>query len=170
MLRKYKAYLKQKEAAHKWQQKLCINQKHKIQAIEEQSGVKLSKKLQKEEKQVGNEELIAAISRIATSGSAAHERHQSEIIWTVKTLQQLIKVLNRDDYNLKRSSVYLRLLPKNGRTREGKQHVTTVPVNLISAKNSKHQSHPGTKFARATITALEELVGLLAPGDVTFHS
>ena len=92
MLRKYKTYLKQKEAAHKWQQKLCVNQKHKIQAIEEQSGVKLLKKLQKEEKQVGNEEeLIAAIFRTATSGSAAHE-----------------------------------------------QHVTTAPVNLISAKNSKH--------------------------------
>ena len=66
--------------------------------------------------------------------------------------------------------MYLCLLPKNGRTREGKQHVTTAPVNLISAKNSKHQSHPGTKFATATITALEELVGLLGPGDVTFHS
>ena len=32
-LRKYKADLKQKEAAHKWQQKLCINPNHKIQAI-----------------------------------------------------------------------------------------------------------------------------------------
>ena len=125
--------------------------------------------MQEEEKQVGNEELITAISRIATSGSAAHERHQSEIIWTVKTLHQLTKALNRNN-NLKRSSVYLCPLPKNGRTREGKQNVTTAPVNLISVKNSKHQIHPGTKFARPTINALEELAGLLGPGHVTFHS
>ena len=38
-----------------------------IQAIEEQTGAKLSKKSQEEEKHVGNEKLIAAISRIAIS-------------------------------------------------------------------------------------------------------
>lgn len=43
-------------------------------------------------------------------------------------------------------------------------------MKLISAKNSKHQSHPSTKFAKATINALEELAGLLGPGEVTFHS
>ena len=43
-------------------------------------------------------------------------------------------------------------------------------MKLISAENSKHQSHPYTKFARATINALEELAGLLGPGDITFHS
>ena len=43
-------------------------------------------------------------------------------------------------------------------------------MKLISAENSKHQSHPYIKFARATINALEELAGLLGPGDITFHS
>ena len=43
--------------------------------------------MQEEEKHVYMEELIAAISRI--SGSAAHERHWSENIQTVKTLDQL---------------------------------------------------------------------------------
>ena len=42
-------------------------------------------------------------------------------------------------------------------------------MTLISAKNLKHQSHQCTKFARATISALEELAGLLGPGDVTFQ-
>ena len=43
-------------------------------------------------------------------------------------------------------------------------------MKLISTKNSKHQGHPCTKFARATTNALEELAGLLGPVDVTFHS
>ena len=62
------------------------------------------------------------------------------------------------------------LLPKNEGTREGKTHLTTVPLKLISAKNSKHQSHPCKKFARISTNALEELAILLGAGDVIFHS
>ena len=43
-------------------------------------------------------------------------------------------------------------------------------MKLISAKYSEHQSHSCIKFAGATINALEEFSGLLAPCDVTFHS
>lgn len=74
-LRKYKADLKQEEAALKLQKKFRVNQKLKIQAIEKQTGVELLKKLQKEEKHVDTEELITEISRIAISGSAVQERH-----------------------------------------------------------------------------------------------
>ena len=48
--------------------------------------------------------------------------------------------------------------------------MTTTPVKLISAKNSKHQNHPCTNFAKATISALEELAGLLGPREVKFYS
>ena len=47
--------------------------------------------------------------------------------------------------------------------------MTTAPVKLISAKNSKHQNHLRTSFAKATINALEELAGLVSL-EVTFHS
>ena len=87
-----------------------------------------------------------------------------------ESYEQLTEALKRDGYSLKRSSVYLRLLPRNSITKEGKRHVTSFPVKLISAKNSKHQNHPRTNFAKATINALEELAGLLGPRVVTFHS
>ena len=67
-----------------------------------QAGEKLSKQSQEEEREVHNKELIAAIPRIAISGSAAHERRRSEIIRTVKTLDQLTEALNREGYSLKR--------------------------------------------------------------------
>ena len=48
--------------------------------------------------------------------------------------------------------------------------MTTVQVKLISAKNSKHQNHSCTNFAKVTINSLEELTGLLGPREVSFHS
>ena len=85
-------------------------------------------------------------------------------------MDQLTEALNREGYNLKRSSVYLCLLPRNSIPKEGKRHVTKTPVKLISAKNSKHKNHPCTNFAKATTNALEELAGLLGPREVAFHS
>ena len=65
--------------------------------------------------------------------------------------------------------MYLRLVPKNERTREPKQNVITAPVKLILTKNLKYQNYLSTKLARDTIKALEELAELLGPGDVAFH-
>ena len=115
-------------------------------------------------------ELIEAICRIAISGSAAHDRRRNEVIRTVKTLDQLTDALNREGFELKRSSVYLRLLPRNQRTIEGKRHVSTAPVMLYKAQNSKHVAHPSTKFVRASIKSLEEVAAILGPAEVTFHS
>ena len=125
-LRKYKADLKQEEAALKLQKKFRVNQKLKIQAIEKQTGVELLKKLQKEEKHVDTEELITEISRIAISGSAVQERHRSELIQTEKTLEQLTEAFNRKNYNLKRPSVYLCLLSKNRRTTKPSQQFYVI--------------------------------------------
>ena len=103
-------------------------------------------------------------------GSAAHERRRNEVIWTVKTLDQLAEVLQSEGYELKRSSVHLHLLPRNHRTIEGKRHVKAAPVKLYKAQNSKHASHAGTKFARYTIRSIEEIAAILGPAEVVFHS
>ena len=114
--------------------------------------------------------MIEAICRIAIPGSAAHERRSNEVIRTVKSLDQLTEALHQEGYDLKRSSVYLHLLPKNSRTMEGKRHVYTAPVKLFKAQNSKHASHVSTKFARSSIKALEEIATILGPEEVVFHS
>ena len=88
------------------------------------------------------------------------------MIRTVKTLDQLTEALNREGFELKRSSVYLHLLPQNHRTTEGKRHVTTAPVKLYKSQNSKHAWYTSTKFVHAS----EELATILGPAEVTFHS
>lgn len=54
--------------------KFSVTQRRKIQETEEQTGAKLSKKLQISKKKI----------LITVSGSATHEKHQSKIIQTVK--------------------------------------------------------------------------------------
>ena len=85
-LKKYKADLKQKELNRKRQQKFRSNQKRKLIKTEKQTGKKISKQSRDEEREAHNKELIAAISRIAISGSAAHERCRSEIYKQLKLL------------------------------------------------------------------------------------
>ena len=106
-------------------------------------------------------ELIKATCQIAISGSATHDRRRNKVIRIVKTLDQLTEALNREVFELKRSSVYLHLLHRNDRTVEGKKHVKTAPVKLYKSQNSKHVSHPSTKFASASIRSLEELAVIL---------
>ena len=77
----------------------------KLIEIENWTEEKLSKQSGDEEREAHYKELIAAISRIAISGSVAHERRWSEIIRTVKTLDQLTEALNKEGYSLKRWSV-----------------------------------------------------------------
>ena len=92
------------------------------------------------------------------------------MIRAVKTLDQLTEALNREGLELKRSSVYLHLLPRNHRSIEEKRHVTTAPVQLYKSQNSKYASHPSAKFARASIRSPEEVAAILGPAEVAFHS
>ncbi|XP_041371065.1 uncharacterized protein LOC121384651 [Gigantopelta aegis] len=114
--------------------------------------------------------LHKVIVDIAIGGSAADDRRRSEVIRTVKTLDDLTASLKKQGIHLSRSAVYLRLLPRNATTLEGKRHCKTVPVKLIRAQNDEHSRHQDRYFARASISNLEELASLLGPGEVTFHS
>ena len=118
---------------------------------------------------VDNTKLISAIAKIAVTGSAAHERRHSEVTRTVKTLDQLTAALGRKGFDHRSSSVYLRLIPQNICSIEGKRHVNTAPVKLLCSENCKYSSHVGPMFARSTIQHWE-VAGFLGPEEVVFHS
>ena len=155
------------------QKKLRDERKRKLESMDETTRKKLMGKatsdLGRLEK-CDKSELIKAIYRIAISGSATHDQRRNEVRRAVKTLDQLTEALNREGFELKRSSVYLHLLLRNHRSIERKRHVTTAPFKLYKSQNSKHASHPSTKFARASIRSLEEIAAILGPAEVTFHS
>jgi len=115
-------------------------------------------------------DLLKAIVDIATYGSAADDRRRTESIRAIKTLDELTTALHAKGFNISRSGVYLRLLPRSSDTHEGKRHVTTAPVKLLRAQADCHRLHVDGKFARATINNLEELAALLGPQEVCFLS
>lgn len=59
-----------------------------------------------------NDALLSTLQEIAIIGSAADDRRNTEMIRSIKTLDDLTAEVNRRGFNLKRSAVYLRLVPK----------------------------------------------------------
>lgn len=114
--------------------------------------------------------LLKTICDLAIHGSAADNRRQSEIMRSIKTLDELKKELENQGFVLSRSALYLRLQPRLSSSMQGKRHVATVPVRLIRAQNDSHEKHVDGKFCTATIRSLEELASLLGPNEVAFLS
>ena len=156
-MEKLKKKLSNLSLSQKRSKKYRLNCKRKLDTLDEKTRKKVTgngaPELVRPQK-VDRTKLIEALCQIDIPGSATHERRRNEVIRTVKTLDQLTEALNYEGYDQKRSSVYLRLLPRNSRTLEGKRHVHTTPVKLYKSQNSKHSSHISTKFARSSIRAL----------------
>ena len=114
--------------------------------------------------------LFKTIADIAIIRSAADAKRRSESIRSVKTLHDLTAELKKAGFAISRSGTYLRLLPKNSLTIEGRRHVTTVPVKLSRAQADYHRSHIDTQFATTSIRYLETSASVLGPMQVFFLS
>ncbi|KAL4710004.1 hypothetical protein ACJJTC_015982 [Scirpophaga incertulas] len=115
-------------------------------------------------------ELINAITNIAMFGSQTDERRRSQMVRSCRTLDDLHQALLKEGFELSRSATYLRLLPRDSRTNEGKKHVKTAPVKLVRATTDLHKSHVDQHFCTATIRYLENLASILGPSQVFFIS
>lgn len=73
-------------------------------------------------------------------------------------------------HNISRSGLYLRLVPRDCSTKEGKRHVNTVPVKLIRPQNTLRKNHPDTHFAAATVKFLKNLATLFGQEAVCLVS
>lgn len=120
-----------------------------------------------EENQSG---ILEVIKDIAVFGGAADDRRRTETIRCCKTLDDLQAELHKQGYNISRSGLYLRLLPRRVNTEEGKRHVVTVPVKLCKPDSTLHLKHKDGTFCTATIRNLESLASILGPDQVFFLS
>ena len=162
-LEKLKKKLRELKLNRQCLQKYRNERKRKLHALDDETREKVTGKGTSEPghpQKCDNAELIEAICRIAIPGSAAHERTRNEVIRTVKSLDQLTEALNHEDYDLKRSTIYLHLLSKNSRTIERMRHIRTAPVKLCKSQNSKRSAAVSTKFAVSSIRALKEIVAI----------
>ena len=167
--------LKNKVADQKRAKKARDDKKSKLAKIcEEHPDVRTALKLRnnpgRPRIEVDQPMLLKTIIDTAMYGSAAHEKRQSDIYRSVKTLAELTAELKQDGFEISRSGVYLRLLPKRSNSHEVKRHTVTVPVRPIRAQNDFHSNHSDGKFCTATIEFVEEVDSILSPNETFFMS
>ena len=94
-----------------------------------------------------NEELKKAILEI-TSQATVNDGRKSDTIRTAISLNQITAELQKRGFNLKRSAVYTRLLPRKASTHEGKRHNNIVPVKLVGTPTNRgvQQSVSGLRW------------------------
>lgn len=120
--------------------------------------------------EVDQTDLLKTIGDIAIFGSAVNDRRRTDEIRSCRTLDDMKKILWEMGHQISRSALYLRLLPKNALTSEGKRHVVTVPVKLRRAQNDLHKTHLDEKFCTTSIRFLESIASLLGSKQTCFIS
>ncbi|XP_065667542.1 uncharacterized protein LOC136087861 [Hydra vulgaris] len=111
--------------------------------------------------------LLKAIMDIALHGSFADERRRSEVLWSIENFDKLTSEMNKIGFAISKSALYTRLLPRSYGTLEGKRHVKTVPVRLISPQNESYLKHVDGLFC-SSIKYVEEVCSILGPDEVCF--
>lgn len=113
--------------------------------------------------------LLQAIADIAMHGASAADRRRSDVLRSCRTLKELTEELKKMGYEISESGTYLRLIPRNATTREGKLHVVTAPVKLCRAQSDLHKDHADHYFCKSSMVSLDELASVLGPGQVTLR-
>lgn len=78
-----------------------------------------------------NDKLLETIVDLVLLKTAADSRRRTEMLRAYRTLDDLHEAVKQKGFEISRSGLYIRLLPRNSKTLEGKRHVTTVPVSLV---------------------------------------
>ncbi|CAF0992907.1 unnamed protein product [Rotaria sordida] len=68
-------------------------------------------------------DLLQIIEEIAKVGGAAHDNRRSQTIRPCLTLDDLREKIKEHGYDIKRSTLYYRLLPHRANSLDGKKHV-----------------------------------------------
>ena len=110
------------------------------------------------------------ILEIATIGAACSDKRRDDLFRTVKTLDQLHAALKELGYTISRSGVYLRLLPRDATTTEGKKHKHSVPVKLVRPENDLRTKHPDRIFAAETFKTAQNIVEFIGEDGAVYIS
>ena len=115
-------------------------------------------------------EILEEILKIAEIGSACSDRRRDNTVRTVRTLDQLKMELHKLGFQVSRSGIYLKLLPRDAKSIEGRRHVSTVPVKLTKPQNNLRKGHKDRLFARETCFAVDNIAATLGPEACTYLS
>ena len=154
--------LKKKISDQKAKKKQRKNEKEtlddlKVTHPEIASSLKLRDGVGRPQIECDQSDLLEDILKIATIGAACGDKRREDIFRTVKTLDDLHKASCALGYRITRSALYLRLLPRQASTNQGKKHVNTVNVKLVRPQNNLRKGHPDRIFAAESFKAVDEI-------------
>ena len=115
-------------------------------------------------------DILRTMLEIASQGSACGDRRRDDLFRTVKTLDQLTEALHGLGFQCSRSAAYLKLLPRDARSTEGKRHVNTIPVKLTRPQNDLRKKHPDRMFAAETSFGCDKIAQFLGPKSCLYLS
>lgn len=134
------------------------------------TSLKLRKKSGRPRLEEDQPELLKTIADLVSFRASAEGRRRSMALYSCSTLWNLNEALEESNFLISRSAAYIRVLPRNKNTLEGKRHVKSVPVRLKRADTSFHKGHIDQNFCVATIRAIETISSILGPNQVVFLS
>ncbi|CAF2942534.1 unnamed protein product [Rotaria sp. Silwood2] len=104
--------------------------------------------------------LTSSSSTSAPSPSPLPSEISNDTSSILSVTDDLSEELEQRGFIISRSATYLRLMPRQLNTSEGKRHVSTIPVKLVRAHNTGRCSHADSYFAAATVEYLKDLATL----------
>ena len=112
-------------------------------------------------------DLLQIIAEIARVGGATDTNARTGK--TCLTLDDLKDTIKQRGYEIRKSSLYYRLMPQRAISHDGKKHVVTVPVRLrrFPALQSGPQ-HEDAHFAAASLKHMKDLAGIFGNDCVFF--
>ena len=97
------------------------------------------------------------IVRVAQQQAAADPKRRAEILTLSRTLDDLKEELEKEGLEIKRSTLYMRLVPRRSNSFYGKKHVRVVPVQLRKPQYDGRKKHVSARFCFATNRMIREL-------------
>ena len=102
-------------------------------------------------------ELPNIIVRIAQQYASSDPRRRAELLTLPSTLDDLQAALSKEGLEIKRATLYTRLVPKRKDSAHGKRHIRVVPVQLRKPQFDARKQHVSARYCFALSKMLREL-------------
>ncbi|CAF2849835.1 unnamed protein product [Rotaria sp. Silwood2] len=109
-------------------------------------------------------DLLQIIAEIARVGGAADNKGKACV-----SLDDLKDKIKERGYEIRKSSLYYRLMPNRALSHDGKKHVVTVPVRLRKLQGTEQPpQHEDSHFTAAALRHIKDLAGIFG-NDCVFY-
>ena len=105
----------------------------------------------------------AITQEIAILGSGSDERRRSELIRSGRTLDDQVEEMKKHGFTLSRWAINLQLAPSRQNTKDGRWHVTTVPIRLYRTFKHKRTNNSDQWFPAKSREQTEQFAFLFGP-------